>query len=67
MSTMFCLKLLVAAAIVQLSQAQQASPLEYVDIAAGEGGLYFIHPEVPAGIGDGTYSRVSYFTLHSVS
>lgn len=49
---MFSFKLLVVASIIQLAQTQ----LEYVNVQAGEGGLYFIHPEVPAGVGDGTSS-----------
>jgi hypothetical protein len=60
MSTMFSFKLPVVAAIIQLVQAQQSS-LEYVNIAAGENSLTFIHPETPAGIGDGTCSSL-FFT-----
>lgn len=47
---MLFFKFLVATAILQLAHAQ----LEYVNIQAGTG-LHFVHPEVPAGIGDGTY------------
>ena len=51
---MFCFKILVVAAATQLVCAQQPGNLpEYVNVNVGEGGLYFIHPETPAGIGDG--------------
>ena len=49
MSKMLFFIFLVATAILQLAHAQ----LEYVNIQAGTG-LHFVHPEVPAGIGDGT-------------
>jgi hypothetical protein len=54
---------LLAAAIIQLVRAQQVQPLEYVNINVGEGGLFFVHPEVPAGIGDGVCSCFFCFLL----
>jgi hypothetical protein len=58
---MFSFKLPVVAAIIQLVQAQQSS-LEYVSIAAGENPLTFVHPETPAGIGDGTHPTLLFLT-----
>jgi hypothetical protein len=49
---MFSFKLLLAAAMIQLLQAQENGP-EYVFIVAGENPLTFVHPETPAGINDG--------------
>jgi hypothetical protein len=54
---MFCFKLLIAAGIVQLGQAQQ-NKVGYLDIVAGENPLTFIHPETPASIGTGMYSNI---------
>jgi len=66
MSTMFCFKLLVAAAIIRLVQAQPAQLREYIYVYVGEGGLYFSHPQTPAGIGDSTCSILFNFPLRSL-
>jgi hypothetical protein len=49
---MFSFKLLLAAAMIQLLQAQENGS-GYVFIVAGENPLIFVHPETPAGINDG--------------